>query len=97
MPALEPGESAEVKLPLLDISEGGEACWTLRAVLARDTAWAPAGHVVAKGQVPAAARRMPAPAAGAAVAMDRDATLVLGPGVFDARTGELRTVGAVPV
>ena len=51
VPAVEAGESARVAAP--DQPEGrrdGERWLTVRATLARDTAWASAGHVVAWGQ-----------------------------------------------
>ncbi|MFF3499640.1 glycoside hydrolase family 2 TIM barrel-domain containing protein [Streptomyces sp. NPDC003247] len=98
VPALAAGESAEVKLgqPPEDVRAGAETGWTVRAVLAEDTAWAPRGHVVAWGQVPVAPRARPTVAAtGAPVAGDR--LITLGPAVFDARTGEPRAIGSVAV
>ncbi|GAA4673392.1 glycoside hydrolase family 2 TIM barrel-domain containing protein [Phytohabitans rumicis] len=61
---------------------------TVRAVLATDTAWAPAGHEVAWGQglISAAA---PAPA--------RRGSLDRGPARFDPRTGELVRLGDLTV
>ncbi|QKW48842.1 glycoside hydrolase family 2 TIM barrel-domain containing protein [Streptomyces buecherae] len=52
VPPLAPGESADVKLPLVEdrARPAGEAVWTVRAELATDTPWAPAGHEVAWGQ-----------------------------------------------
>ncbi|AEY92481.1 beta-galactosidase [Streptomyces hygroscopicus subsp. jinggangensis 5008] len=97
VPALAPGESAEVKLPAVPAAApAGEAHWTVRAVLASGTAWAPRGHVVAWGQLPVSARRTPYVAATARPAPG-DGVITLGPGVFDARTGALRTIGTVPV
>jgi beta-galactosidase len=79
---------------------------TVRAVLATDEPWAGAGHEVAFGQVlipgdptpephrgavpPTGARRVLAP-------VDRTAgqRLTLGPASFDARTGRLRSLGAL--
>ncbi|OIJ96124.1 beta-galactosidase [Streptomyces sp. MUSC 14] len=97
VPELAPGESADVKLPAPPAAAPtGEAHWTLRAVLATETPWAPKGHVVAWGQVPASPRRVPSvaptarPVSGAGV-------ITLGPGTFDARTGALTAIGAVPV
>ena len=46
------GETAEVALPELP-SPSGESWLTVRAVLAADEPWAPAGHEVAWGQLPA--------------------------------------------
>jgi beta-galactosidase len=97
VPPLAPGESADVKLPRPPArGPGGEAHWTVRAVLAAGTAWAPEGHPVAWGQVAAAAR--PAPSLGAPVAPVRgDGRITLGPAVFDARTGAPTAVGGVGV
>ncbi|WP_407548701.1 glycoside hydrolase family 2 TIM barrel-domain containing protein [Streptomyces sp. Pv4-95] len=93
VPVLAPGESAEVRLPAPPggpDDEGGEAHWTVRAVLAEDTAWARAGHEVAWGQLPAAARRAtPPPAATAVPRRGVGNVIVLGPGTFDAATGAL--------
>ncbi|MEU9118256.1 glycoside hydrolase family 2 TIM barrel-domain containing protein [Streptomyces sp. NPDC048506] len=92
VPALAPGESAVVKLPSRpDEAQGeGEAIWSVRAVLVEDSAWAPAGHEVAWGQLPAAPRPAAAPpAATAAPRRGEGNVIVLGPGTFDATTGAL--------
>ncbi|MDL5204518.1 glycoside hydrolase family 2 TIM barrel-domain containing protein [Streptomyces sp. ALI-76-A] len=97
VPALAPGESAEVKLPEPPANmRGGEALWTVRALLADDTAWAAKGHTVAWGQVALASPPVPSVAASAAPASG-DGRITLGPGVFDARTGTLRAIGGVDV
>ncbi|GGS67860.1 glycoside hydrolase family 2 TIM barrel-domain containing protein [Streptomyces cinerochromogenes] len=97
VPALAPGESAEVKLPAVPAgAPAGEAHWTVRAVLAAGTAWAPKDHVVAWGQLPVSARRVPYVAATARP-VPGDGRITLGPGVFDARTGAPRTIGGVLV
>ena len=94
VPPLGPGESAEVELPRMPAAGGpGEAWWTVRAVLAEDTAWAPSGHEVAWTQFAAAP-------AGASTRVLRGAPhtprraeggmVVLGPGTFDAASGTLR-------
>ncbi|MDX3800870.1 glycoside hydrolase family 2 TIM barrel-domain containing protein [Streptomyces sp. AK04-3B] len=93
---LAPGESAEVKLPAGPGGEGDEVQWTVRALLAEDTAWAPRDHQVAWGQetvvprapVTVAASRRPVPGGR---------LLTLGPGVFDARSGALQAIGGVDV
>ncbi|MEW1640937.1 glycoside hydrolase family 2 TIM barrel-domain containing protein [Streptomyces sp. NPDC091219] len=97
VPPLGPGESADVTLPEPPVrSDGAESHWTVRASLAADTAWGPAGHVIGWGQFPATARAVPALSAHAGpVAGERRTTL--GPAAFDARTGELRSIGAVDV
>ncbi|WP_030338625.1 glycoside hydrolase family 2 TIM barrel-domain containing protein [Streptomyces sp. NRRL S-1022] len=97
VPALAPGESAEVELPASPAgAPAGEAWWTVRAALASGASWAPRDHVVAWGQVPASARRVPHVAATARP-VPGDGVITLGPAVFDARTGALRTIGEVPV
>ncbi|AXK31946.1 DUF4981 domain-containing protein [Streptomyces armeniacus] len=100
LPDVPAGESADLELPVPPrTGQSGEAQWTVRAVLADDTAWAPRGHWVAWAQLPAVP---PAPAgvpyAGAEVAPRRDgASLALGPALFDAATGALTRLGDVPV
>ncbi|MFE9674803.1 glycoside hydrolase family 2 TIM barrel-domain containing protein [Streptomyces sp. NPDC006259] len=98
VPPLAPGESADVELPEPPVdARGAESWWTVRALLAADTAWAAKGHQVAWGQFAAAAAR-PRPAvvpARAQVAGDR--LITLGPGAFDARTGALTSIGGVSV
>ncbi|NUP14965.1 MAG: DUF4981 domain-containing protein [Streptomyces sp.] len=98
VPALAPGESAEVKLPAppADAAGGAEAQWTVRALLAADTAWAPKDHVVAWGQVPVSARQSPSVAATGRPTAD-ERVINLGPASFDARTGALRAIGGVEV
>ncbi|MGW4566277.1 glycoside hydrolase family 2 TIM barrel-domain containing protein [Streptomyces sp. NPDC004561] len=97
VPALAPGGSADVKLPAPPPgAPGGEAHWTVRAVLAADTPWAPKDHVVAWGQLPASERGIPRVPATARP-LSGNGVITLGPGTFDARTGALRSVGAAPV
>ncbi|WNM31049.1 glycoside hydrolase family 2 TIM barrel-domain containing protein [Streptomyces sp. Li-HN-5-11] len=96
VPALAPGETAEVKLPAPPEGHGGETGWTVRALLASDTAWAPKGHVVAWGQVAAAPRAVPS-VAPTARPVAGEGHITLGPAAFDARTGALRSIGAVAV
>ncbi|MGW3097534.1 glycoside hydrolase family 2 TIM barrel-domain containing protein [Streptomyces sp. NPDC001102] len=97
VPALGPGESAEVKLPEPPHGHtGAETLWTVRASLAADTSWAPKGHEVAWGQVAVAARPLPAVSASAAPVAD-GGVITLGPAAFDARSGALRSIGGVAV
>jgi beta-galactosidase len=97
VPPLAPGESAEVKLPRPGGDAGGaETRWTVRAVLAAGTAWAPKGHEVAWGQV-AAARRTPPSVAPTEHPAGGDRQITLGPATFDARTGAPRTIAGVAV
>ncbi|MFG3496424.1 glycoside hydrolase family 2 TIM barrel-domain containing protein [Streptomyces sp. NPDC047928] len=94
---LAPGGSTELKLPAPPAgAAGAETGWTVRAVLAEDTAWAGKGHVVAWAQLPVTARTVP-PAAAGDVPRRGPKLITLGPASFDARSGALRTVGAVDV
>ncbi|MFB8771840.1 glycoside hydrolase family 2 TIM barrel-domain containing protein [Streptomyces broussonetiae] len=96
VPALTPGESAELKLPEPPAAEGPEARWTIRALLARDTPWAPRDHVVAWAQLPVTPHRPPALTPSTAPASTADG-IRLGPATFDARTGTLLTLGGLEV
>jgi beta-galactosidase len=92
------GETADVVLPELPATPR-EAWLTVRAVLAAEEPWAPAGHEVAWGQLEVT----PAPAASAPVGDEsgaraaRDGVVALGPGRFDAATGVLRTLGDLAI
>ena len=97
VPPLAPGESADVKLPAPPVeSDGAESQWTVRALLAADTAWAPAGHVVGWGHIPVTARPLPYVSATAGPVLG-ERRITLGPASFDARTGELKSLGVVDV
>ncbi|MFF2040868.1 glycoside hydrolase family 2 TIM barrel-domain containing protein [Kitasatospora sp. NPDC058170] len=97
VPVLDPGESAEVKLPVPPGPAGdGETGWTVRAVLAEDAPWAPGGHTVAWGRIPLG-RRPALPRAVGRAPRAEDGRIVLGPAVFDARSGALTRIGPVPV
>ncbi|WP_033281574.1 glycoside hydrolase family 2 TIM barrel-domain containing protein [Streptomyces sp. NRRL F-525] len=97
VPSLAPGESADVKLPAPPVeSNGAESQWTVRASLAADTAWGPAGHVIGWGQFPVMARPLPSVSAVAGPVRG-ERRITLGPATFDARTGEVKTIGAVDV
>src|SRR5699024_6995154 len=70
-----PGETVPLPWPELPtVTEGREAWLTVRAVLADDEAWAPAGHELAFGQLPVAAPAAPT--------VPRRTRLELGPGRF---------------
>ncbi|MFI0259738.1 glycoside hydrolase family 2 TIM barrel-domain containing protein [Streptomyces sp. NPDC017056] len=95
LPPLAPGASAEVALPPEPAGRcGREALWTVRAVLAGDTAWGAAGHEVAWGQLPATPaprRTVSRPLVPSATPRRGEGNLILlGPGAFDATTGVLR-------
>jgi beta-galactosidase len=80
-----------VALPDLP-SPRGESWLTVRAVLAADEPWAPAGHEVAWGQLQLTPAPGPA-AAGGGEAVAAGGALSLGPGRFDAVTGVLSRLG----
>ncbi|NSC25142.1 DUF4981 domain-containing protein [Streptomyces albus subsp. chlorinus] len=108
-----PGKSVELPLPAApETGRAGEAWWTVRAVLVQETAWAPRGHPVAWGQLPAAeareavpARLPSAPAAPRRLEAPegsesdvRDAGHIrLGPALFAAHSGVLLRLGGVPL
>ncbi|GAB7192354.1 glycoside hydrolase family 2 TIM barrel-domain containing protein [Kineococcus sp. NUM-3379] len=70
---------------------------TVRAVLREDTPWAPAGHVVAAGQLRLPGGEGTVSLAGGPPLVRRGPDLLLGPGTFDARTGDLLDLGGVAV
>ncbi|WP_339132200.1 glycoside hydrolase family 2 TIM barrel-domain containing protein [Streptomyces sp. f51] len=97
VPALAPGESADVELPAPPVDpRGAGALWTVRASTAEATAWAERGHVVAWAQLPAAEPVPPAFVPSAAPVLSGRA-ITLGPGTFDARTGALLAVGGTGI
>ncbi|MEX2974447.1 glycoside hydrolase family 2 TIM barrel-domain containing protein [Streptomyces sp. C184] len=91
VPPLAPGASATVPLPTPPVEPGddGEALWTVTALLDEATAWAPAGHEVAWGQLPAGPRPAASWTATATPRRGEGNVIVLGPGTFDAATGTL--------
>ncbi|MET7521078.1 glycoside hydrolase family 2 TIM barrel-domain containing protein [Streptomyces sp900116325] len=91
VPDLAPGAHTEVRLP-----GDGAGVWTVRALLAEDTAWAERGHVVAWGQVEVDAA-VPAAAAVGSRPEAGERMITLGVGFFDARSGALVRIGGVPV
>ncbi|MFI1414466.1 glycoside hydrolase family 2 TIM barrel-domain containing protein [Streptomyces sp. NPDC020707] len=98
MPALAPGDSADVKLPEPPVDvRNTETRWTIRAVLAGDTSWGPKGHVVAWVQLWRVWRQSSGVTARSRPAPDGRGDVRLGPAVFSARTGELATVGGIGV
>ena len=103
VPVVAAGQRTSVRLPPgLEPAEAvGEVWLTVRAVLAGDEPWAPAGHLVALTQVdrtrrPARPAPEPRPDPVTAVA-PRAETAVLGPAVFDTRTGRLTRLHGLAV
>jgi beta-galactosidase len=89
--------SSSVPAEVLSASEGsGESWLSVRAELAAETAWAPAGHVVARAQFDLTPAVPEIPAARSAAASDQALTLVAGSAVhlgeaeFDQLSGRLR-------
>ncbi|HLH57531.1 MAG TPA: glycoside hydrolase family 2 TIM barrel-domain containing protein, partial [Streptosporangiaceae bacterium] len=103
VPRLAPGEHADVPLPGLDDTSGGqdgERWLTIRAGLAHATPWAPQGHTVAWGQIELPARRRPCGAelAGSRVSPETvHDTIRLGQARFNAHTGMLLSLAGEPL
>ena len=100
---VEAGETGHLALPpaLLEPSATGETWLTVRAELASDTAWASAGHVVARAQcdlTPAQARPLVEPHRAATLrSAPRSGTARLGPAELDLGTGLLTRIGDLAV
>ncbi|MGV9877761.1 glycoside hydrolase family 2 TIM barrel-domain containing protein [Streptomyces sp. NPDC003006] len=96
VPPVGPGEHAEVKLPPAPTrGRDAETRWTVRAVLAEDTAWAPRGHVVAWAQLVVEVG-MVLPVPGGTPPVREGRRIALGPAAFDAR-GTLLSFGGLEV
>ncbi|MEV6794490.1 glycoside hydrolase family 2 TIM barrel-domain containing protein [Streptomyces sp. NPDC051320] len=92
VPALLPGEHAELKLPAPPVDRAdAESQWTVRALLADGTR-----HEVAWGQLPDLAAP-PVPVAAGCRPHRGEQRISLGPASFDARTGELRAIGRIGI
>ncbi|MEU9048806.1 glycoside hydrolase family 2 TIM barrel-domain containing protein [Streptomyces sp. NPDC048384] len=97
VPPLAPGESAEVKLPAAaPDGNGDDVQWTVRALLAEDTAWGPKGHEVAWGQETVTPRAVVAVAASQRP-VPGERLITLGPATFDARSGRPTTICGLDV
>ena len=89
------GPGHTVQLPLPDLPPvRGEAYLVVSATLAEGTGWAPAGHLVAWGEIPLTERTVPPLPARCAPAAADDGVW-LGPGRFDARTGTLQAIAGL--
>ena len=94
--AVPAGGTVTVALPRLP-SVKGETWLTVRAALASDSSWAPAGHEIAWGQARVDTDVVDtAPIAESTVEV-REGLIVVGPGAFDARSGVLREFAGIGV
>ncbi|HEV3357022.1 MAG TPA: glycoside hydrolase family 2 TIM barrel-domain containing protein [Pseudonocardiaceae bacterium] len=96
LPAVAAGGSATVALPRLS-STKGETWLTVRAALASDTPWAPAGHEIAWGQARVDAETVETTSATGSTVEVREGLIMVGPGAFDARSGVLREFAGIGV
>jgi beta-galactosidase len=64
-PVIAAGATERLPLPTIPITDAGETWFTVEAVLTADAPWAPAGHVVARGQLDRSAHRPARTAPGA--------------------------------
>ncbi len=101
VPALAAGDTVTVELPesLITTAGSGESWLTVQAELADATAWADAGHVVARSQwLLSAAPDRPEPApVRSPQTVPAEPTVRLGPAIFDAGTGSLTELHGLPV
>ncbi|MFG1910180.1 glycoside hydrolase family 2 TIM barrel-domain containing protein [Kribbella sp. NPDC048928] len=88
VPELPPGKSTQLPLPTTTSSSPVERVLTVRAVLAKDEAWAPAGHEVAWAQFVLEEAAVE-PAGVSQGVVETGDVLRLGGGEFDRRTGRL--------
>lgn len=99
VPEVPAGSGVDLPLPKVPAA-AGESWLTVRATLAEDQPWAPAGHEVAWGQLRLAERPqrspMPPGPAGADLAEEADG-VALGPARFDPASGVLLRLGGLPV
>ncbi|WP_329001833.1 DUF4981 domain-containing protein [Kribbella sp. NBC_00709] len=87
VPALAPGDS--VTLPRPDATATPERLLTVRAVLAKDSAWAAAGHEVAWAQFVLEEPVVPSAQMVSAPVVEDRGVVRVGGGEFDRRTGRL--------
>ncbi|MFD6349699.1 glycoside hydrolase family 2 TIM barrel-domain containing protein [Streptomyces roseolus] len=98
VPPVAAGGHAEAELPPVpEHPAGAEGVWTVRALLAKAAAWAPAGHEVAWGQLPVTEPKRPRPLGARVPAATGGGRIVLGPAVLDARTGAPLLLAGQPV
>jgi beta-galactosidase len=102
VPPVGPGVTIPLGLPEQLLAGTAPDTWlTVRAELAADLPWAPAGHVVALTQfalgAPAAAVGRGVPVPTGALPVTADGPLTLGPATFDPLTGGLLSLHGVEV
>jgi beta-galactosidase len=102
VPPAAPGRLVEVRLDDdLFSARPGETWLTVRAELAADAPWAAAGHVVARSQFklaePDRGQLSPAALSGDSGAARGQQEIVVGPAVFNPRTGGLMSLHGVAV
>ena len=96
LPAVAAGGASTVTLPELSSAEG-ETWLTVRAALASDQPWAPAGHEIAWGQARVDVETVETTPAPESTVEAREGLIVVGPGAFDARSGVLREFAGIGV
>lgn len=96
-PELGPGESVELKLPAAPpASRDAETFLHLTAMVGVETNWTKLDHVVARAAFAVTPRPAARPATGERPVRGGD-LITLGPGTFDARTGELLSLNDLPL
>ncbi|MFC7622572.1 glycoside hydrolase family 2 TIM barrel-domain containing protein [Microlunatus sp. GCM10028923] len=100
VPDCPPSQQVTATLPPLTPADAGETWVTVTVELAHDQLWAPAGHEVAWAQA-----ELPGPLTGSErrtsttipELVEGQATITLGPAVFDRSSGHLIELAGVPV
>jgi beta-galactosidase len=96
IPAVGARSQVEVDLPPRPETPSGASWLTIRATLADDAAWAPAGHEIAWGQAVLRSATPPVPATGTPP-RHSGGRISLGAATFDARTGSLLRLGDLDI
>ncbi|WP_224751722.1 glycoside hydrolase family 2 TIM barrel-domain containing protein [Microbacterium helvum] len=88
---------AELGRALAVAAVGGETVVLVQVVLAHETTWAPAGHVVSGAAHLVRPRSRREPVTEPAGVESGEAGLRVGPAVFDEASGDLRGIGGIPI
>ncbi|MFC1440635.1 glycoside hydrolase family 2 TIM barrel-domain containing protein [Streptacidiphilus sp. N1-10] len=96
VPEVPAGTGVELPLPKVPAA-AGESWLTVRATLAEDQPWAPAGHEVAWGQLQLAERPLRTPVPSGSDRSERQDGAALGPARFDPASGVLLRLGGLAV